>query len=145
MQSLGGVPKAPPEMMSSEPLPFHCTLMSKAPTTSHASWQQPPRPPRSLLDSKVIVTAGRLVMAKQFTKLVAAFRLAAQQLSAQHHYDFGMRAVNTVLRAAGNNRQANPDMMEDLLVLSALADSNRPKFLAEDMLLFNGNLSDLQP
>eukprot|EP00966_Prymnesium_polylepis_P040448 938659-Prymnesium_polylepis.1 len=44
-----------------------------------------------------------------------------------------MRAVNTVIQAAGNNRQANPNMEEDLLVLSALADSNRPKFLAEDM------------
>jgi len=30
-------------------------------------------------------------------------------------------------------------------VLSALADSNRPKFLADDMKLFNGILSDLFP
>ena len=36
-------------------------------------------------------------------------------------------------------------MDEDLLVLSALADSNRPKFLAEDMLLFNSIISDLFP
>ena len=36
--------------------------------------------PRSLLDSKVIVTAGRLVMEKQFTKLVAAFADVADQL-----------------------------------------------------------------
>jgi len=51
-----------------------------------------------------------------------------------------MRAVNTVIQAAGNNRAADPDGVEDLLVLSALADSNRPKFLAEDMLLFNAIL-----
>lgn len=56
-----------------------------------------------------------------------------------------MRAVNTVIQAAGNNRQANPNMEEDLLVLSALADSNRPKFLAEDMVLFNSIMSDLFP
>jgi hypothetical protein len=36
--------------------------------------------PRSLLDGKVIVTAGRLVMEKQFTKLVAAFADIADQL-----------------------------------------------------------------
>jgi glycosyltransferase involved in cell wall biosynthesis len=36
--------------------------------------------PRSLLDGKVIVTAGRLVMEKQFTKLVAAFGDVADQL-----------------------------------------------------------------
>jgi glycosyltransferase involved in cell wall biosynthesis len=36
--------------------------------------------PRSLLDSRVIVSAGRLVMEKQFTKLVAAFADVADQL-----------------------------------------------------------------
>ena len=78
-------------------------------------------------------------------KLVSTFCLSSEQLSSQDHYDFGMRAVNTVIQAAGNNRAANPDMVEDLLVLSALADSNKPKFLAEDMLLFNSILSDLFP
>ena len=67
-------------------------------------------------------------------KMVKTFQLSSEQLSSQDHYDFGMRAVNTVIQAAGNNRAANPDMVEDLLVLSALADSNKPKFLAEDML-----------
>ena len=78
-------------------------------------------------------------------KMVATFRFASEQVSGQDHYDFGMRAVNTVIQAAGNNRAAFPDMKEDLLVLSALADSNRPKFLADDMKLFNGILSDLFP
>jgi dynein heavy chain, axonemal len=78
-------------------------------------------------------------------KMVKTFQLSSEQLSSQDHYDFGMRAVNTVIQAAGNNRAANPDMVEDLLVLSALADSNKPKFLAEDMLLFNSILSDLFP
>lgn len=36
--------------------------------------------PRALLDSKVIVSAGRLVMEKQFTKLVAAFAEIADEL-----------------------------------------------------------------
>ena len=54
-----------------------------------------------------------------------SFLVFALQVSSQDHYDFGMRAVNTVIQAAGNNRAANPDGVEDLLVLSALADSNR--------------------
>ena len=81
-------------------------------------------------------------------KMVKTFQLSSEQLSSQDHYDFGMRAVNTVIQAAGNNMAAakgDPDLVEDLLVLSALADSNRPKFLAEDMLLFNSILSDLFP
>jgi dynein heavy chain len=76
---------------------------------------------------------------------VKTFQLASEQVSSQDHYDFGMRAVNTVIQAAGNNRAANPYGVEDLLVLSALADSNRPKFLAEDMILFNAILGDLFP
>jgi glycosyltransferase involved in cell wall biosynthesis len=46
--------------------------------------------PRSLLDSKVIVTAGRLVMEKQFTKLVAAFADVADQLP-----DWRLRILGT--------------------------------------------------
>ena len=75
-------------------------------------------------------------------KMVKTFQLSSEQLSSQDHYDFGMRAVNTVIQAAGNNMAAakgDPDLVEDLLVLSALADSNRPKFLAEDMLVRGAN------
>ncbi|KAL0235194.1 hypothetical protein GEMRC1_001776 [Eukaryota sp. GEM-RC1] len=78
-------------------------------------------------------------------KLVTLFSLAAQQLSKQDHYDWGMRAVKAVLRAAGQLKRAHVDASEELLMLKALYDSNHPRLLAEDAVLFGALLGDLFP
>ena len=78
-------------------------------------------------------------------KLVSTFRLSSEQLSSQDHYDFGMRAVNTVIQAAGNLKKNEPDTEEDLHMLRAMRDSNLPKFLRDDILLFRAIIKDLFP
>merc|ERR1740130_2188032 len=62
-------------------------------------------------------------------KLVATFKLSSEQLSSQDHYDFGMRAVNAAIVASGNLKRSFPDNKEDELLLQALRDVNKPKFL----------------
>lgn len=73
------------------------------------------------------------------------YKLCSEQLSKQDHYDFGMRALKSVLVMAGSLKRENEDKPEDAVLIRALRDSNLPKFLAQDAVLFTAILQDLFP
>lgn len=77
--------------------------------------------------------------------MTVLYKLAREQLSKQHHYDFGLRALKSVLVMAGALKRGAPDMSEALVLMRALRDSNLPKFVYDDVPLFLGLVGDLFP
>ncbi|XP_041352994.1 dynein heavy chain 6, axonemal-like isoform X2 [Gigantopelta aegis] len=113
--------------------------------------------PDYALIAEIMLFSEGFVEAKSLSyKIVNLYNLASKQLSQQDHYDFGMRAIKSVLVMAGHGRrraQHKDDNTikkltsaeESYILIHSLRDANLPKFLSEDVPLFESILADLFP
>lgn len=93
----------------------------------------------------MLFSEGFLLASVLAKKMTVLYKLSREQLSKQHHYDFGMRALKAVLVMAGELKRGSPNLEEDVVLMRALRDMNLPKFVFEDVPLFLGLIRDLFP
>jgi len=102
-------------------------------------------PDYGLIAEIILFSEGFISASELSLKMVNLYKLSSEQLSKQDHYDFGMRAVKSVLVMAGQLKRQESHLNEDIVLIRAMRDSNAPKFLAHDVPLFLAIIGDLFP
>ncbi|XP_076178666.1 dynein heavy chain, cytoplasmic isoform X5 [Ptiloglossa arizonensis] len=124
-------------------------------------------PDRQLIAEVMLFSQGFRLAEKLACKIVPFFKLCDEQLSDQSHYDFGLRALKSVLISAGNvkrdriqkikegmqNRdETNIDeasiaenLPEQEILIQSVCETMVPKLVAEDIPLLFSLLNDVFP
>ena len=125
------------------------------------------QPDRQLIAQVMLFSQGFRTAEKLASKIVPFFKLCSEQLSNQSHYDFGLRALKSVLISAGNikrdrilkikadkEEQGETDfdeakiaerLPEQEILIQSVCETMVPKLVAEDIPLLYSLLSDVFP
>ncbi|KAI9339082.1 dynein heavy chain [Obelidium mucronatum] len=129
-------------------------------------------PDRELIAQVMLFSQGFKSAEVLASKAVPLFKLCAEQLSSQAHYDFGLRSLKSVLVSAGNlkrdrlnalrsNLEANDagvvakteqelkristEVAEQEIIIQSVRETVAPKLVAEDVLLLQSLVTDVFP
>jgi dynein heavy chain 1 len=104
------------------------------------------KPDKELITQVMLYSQGFQTAKKLAAKIVPFFDLCQRQLSCQTHYDFGLRALKSVLVTSGNlkrtrYRDGNQEThladsegdLEAKLILQALHETVAPKLVGDDV------------
>uniref|UniRef100_A0A8C1TYY4 Cytoplasmic dynein 1 heavy chain 1 n=1 Tax=Cyprinus carpio TaxID=7962 RepID=A0A8C1TYY4_CYPCA len=124
------------------------------------------KPDRQLIAQVMLYSQGFRTAEILAKKIVPFFKLCDEQLSSQSHYDFGLRALKSVLISAGNvkreriqkikreKRERGEDvdeneiaenLPEQEILIQSVCETMVPKLVAEDIPLLFSLLSDVFP
>lgn len=102
-------------------------------------------PDLAMICENMLMAEGFMTAQKLSKKFVTLYFLCRDLLSKAKHYDWGLRAIKSVLVVAGNMKRAEKVLGEDAVLMRALRDFNLPKIIADDLPIFAGLLQDLFP
>jgi dynein heavy chain len=98
------------------------------------------------LISEIMLVAEGFTEARLLArKFITLYTLCRELLSKQDHYDWGLRAIKSVLVVAGSLRRGDRERPEDQVLIRALRDFNTPKIVTDDLPVFMGLIGDLFP
>ncbi|KAJ2094725.1 dynein heavy chain, partial [Coemansia sp. S100] len=114
------------------------------------------KPDRDLIAQVMLYSQGFRQAELLASKVVPLFNLCAEQLSQQPHYDFGLRALKSVLVSAGNLKRDrllqhgneavdSSSVDEQGLVIQSIRETVVPKLVAQDIELLSSLLEDVFP
>ncbi|XP_075759566.1 dynein axonemal heavy chain 9 isoform X2 [Pelodiscus sinensis] len=102
-------------------------------------------PDFELICEIMLVAEGFLEARLLARKFITLYQLCKELLSKQDHYDWGLRAIKSVLVVAGSLKRGDPDRPEEQVLMRSLRDFNVPKIVTDDMPVFLGLIGDLFP
>ncbi|XP_062965627.1 dynein axonemal heavy chain 9 [Cynocephalus volans] len=102
-------------------------------------------PDFELICEIMLVAEGFIEARLLARKFITLYKLCKELLSKQDHYDWGLRAIKSVLVVAGSLKRGDPDRPEDQVLMRSLRDFNIPKIVTDDMPVFMGLIGDLFP
>jgi dynein heavy chain len=103
------------------------------------------RPDLALICENMLMSEGFVEARPLSIKFVTLYGLSIELLSKQPHYDWGLRAVKSVLVVAGMLKRLTPEQPEEQVLMRALRDFNTPKIPTWDTPIFMRLIQDLFP
>lgn len=102
-------------------------------------------PDFKLIMENMFMSEGFLEASDLALKFATLYALNKDLLSKSNKYDWGMRAIKSVLVVAGGFKRADPSLSEQSVLMRSLRDTNLAKIDGDDLKIFRGLLQDLFP